>query len=165
MVDIKQLQAMNEAFSQVMKSIFLTPDSSNERNNELTWAQQKILALLDDQGPMKMSDVARQISVTMSNATAIVDKMVRLDLVQREADPNDRRVIRVVASEQGKAVIANCMETQTRCFEQVLKRLSPEKRAKLLASFNTIHELLSELQNQPGEPGTTDSETMATTKV
>lgn len=146
MVDIKQLRLLNDVFSNVMKQIFLTPISSDESQNDVTWAQRKILLLIESCGPQKMSDIARQIAVTMSGATAVVDKMVKSGLVSRELDPGDRRVVLIAASEQGRVVMQDCVRVQERCFEQILDRLTPEKQTELLDNFERIHELLEEIQ-------------------
>lgn len=146
-VNIKALQSLNEVFTRVIHQIFLTPAFSNEAQNEITWAQQKIMILLEENGPMKMSDLARNVSVTMSGATAIVDKMVRADLVKREADPQDRRVIRIDLSSRGRQFIANCMQTQAQCFAEILDHIEPAKQQELLDAFERIHTLLSEIED------------------
>ena len=146
MVDIKQLQALNDVFTSVMKQIFLTPASSDERHNEMTWAQKKILILLEEYGSLKMSEIARQISVTMPSATAIIEKMVKAELVQRETDPHDRRVIRIVLSGRGRELVAECMKMQAEVFTTILERLDADKRTELLAAFERIRLLLGEVQ-------------------
>ncbi len=146
MVDLKQLRSLNDVFTNVMKQIFLTPISSEENQNDVTWAQRKILLLIESCGSQKMSDIARQISVTMSGATAVVDKMVKSGLVTRELDPHDRRVVLVALSDQGRIVMQDCVRMQERCFEAILDRLSAEKQTDLLDSFQRIHELLEEIQ-------------------
>ena len=152
MIDIKLIQSLNDVFTSVMKRIFLTPASSADpAQNEMTWAQKKILVFLDESGPQKMSTVARQICVAMSAATAIVDKMVRADMVVREADPLDRRVIRIALSDKGKQAMQECMHVQARCFEEILERLEPAKRTELLEAFEKIHRLLSEIQTPAGD--------------
>lgn len=148
MVDINQLRSLNDVFTNVMKQIFLTPVSSNEDQNDVTWAQRKILLLIESGGPQKMSEIARQISVTMSGATAVVDKMVKQGLVTREYDPSDRRVVLIALSDEGREVMQNCVDMQERCFEAVMDRLAPEKRDELLSSFKRIHQLLKEIEIQ-----------------
>jgi DNA-binding MarR family transcriptional regulator len=149
MVDIKLLQSLNDVFTNVMKQIFLTPVSScDPEQNDITWTQRKILVFLEEHGAQKMSTIARQICVTMSAATAIVEKMVRAELVVREADPTDRRVIRIDLSQKGKQLLAESMKVQARCFEEILERLEPAKRAELVGAFEQIHRLLSEVQSQ-----------------
>jgi DNA-binding MarR family transcriptional regulator len=151
MVDIRQIQSLNEVFTGVMRQIFLNPESSDPAHNDITWAQKKILFLIESQGPQKMSDIARQINVTMSGATAVVDKMVRASLVTRESDPEDRRVIRIALSPAGRSMMAECASTQARCLEQVLGKLDDAKRTELLESFERIHALLSEIQETTGD--------------
>ena len=146
MVDITQLRSLNDVFTNVMRQIFLTPVSSDENQNEVTWAQRKILLMIENAGPQKMSEIARQISVTMSGATAVVDKMVKTGLVVREFDPNDRRVVLIALSDQGREVMQDCVKMQERCFEAVLDRLSPAKQDELMANFKRIHELLKEIE-------------------
>ncbi len=145
-VDIKQLRSLNDVFSNVMKQIFLTPVSSDEDQNDVTWAQRKILLMIESAGPQKMSEIARQICVTMSGATAVVDKMVKCGLVTREFDPHDRRVVLIALSDKGLRVMHDCVRLQERCFENVLDRLTPDKRAELLSSFERIHDLLREIE-------------------
>lgn len=148
MVDIKLLQSLNDVFTNVMKQIFLTPVSScDPAQNDMTWSQRKILVFLEEHGPQKMSTVARQICVTLSAATAIVDKLVRAELVYREADPTDRRVIRIGLSEKGGELLSESLKVQARCFEDILEKLEPTKRAELVDAFRKIHGLLSEVQS------------------
>src|SRR5690606_21290477 len=91
--------------------------------------------------------IARQISVTMSGATAVVDKMVQAGLVTRELSPSDRRVVLIAISDKGRALMSDCVVRQEKCFESVLDRLSPDKQTELLESFERIHALLKELQD------------------
>lgn len=155
MVDIKQLQALNEVYTRVMGQIFLNPASSEvdaEAFDELTFPQKKVLFCVEMKGPQKMSDLARQAGLTMSGATAVVDKMVRHGLVDREAEPNDRRVIRIVLTDKGREIAGQCQKLQARCFQEILEKLSSSKRDELLSSFQRIHELLAEIEGSSSEP-------------
>jgi DNA-binding MarR family transcriptional regulator len=158
-IDIKQLQSLNDVFTNVMKQIFLSPASSCDvADQEMTVTQKKVLFFLAEQGTQKMSTIARQLGVAMSAATATVDKMVRSELVVREFDPSDRRVIRIALSDKGRQALEAALQAQARCFEEILERLEPHKRTELLQSFTRIHELLSEIQ-LPGAANATPSRT------
>lgn len=161
MVDLKQLRSLNDIFTNVMRQIFLTPVSSDAAQNEITWAHRKILLLVEANGPQKMSDIARQISVTMSGATAVVDKMVQGGLVTRELSPSDRRVVLIALSDRGRSVMRDCIAMQEKCFESVLDRLSPEKQTELLQSFERIYELLKEIQSPEDNGAATITATAA----
>ncbi len=143
-VDIQQLDHLSTVFSKVIGHIYLAP-YSNDTFNEMTGAKKKIMFFLSMHGPQKMSDVARQVSVTMSGATGIVDRLVRAGLVQRENDPSDRRVIRVALSPVGLKTVKEMNKIHERRLEEVMENLEPAKREELIASFERIHELLCEL--------------------
>lgn len=142
--DIQQLEHLSSVFSQVMAHIFLAP-YSNDTFNEMTGAQKKILFFLSVEGPQKMSDLARQISVTMSGATGIVDRLVKAGLVKRENDPNDRRVILIELTPAGSTTVKEIHRMHERRLEEVLENLDAEQRQDLIAAFDRIHQLLTTL--------------------
>lgn len=144
-VDIHQLENLNRLFVQVMSEIFLSPHSS-QACNDLTGAQKKILYHLAMCGPHKMSDIARQVSVSVTGATGVVDRLVKMELVERDHDPSDRRVILIRLTALGQQTFEELQTAHQRRLEEVLGNLEPAKRLELIASFERIHSLLSELR-------------------
>jgi MarR family transcriptional regulator, organic hydroperoxide resistance regulator len=51
-----------------------------------------------------ISELGESVSLEKSTMTGLIDRMVRANLVGREADPADRRVLRVWLTDRGKAV-------------------------------------------------------------
>jgi DNA-binding MarR family transcriptional regulator len=143
-VDIKDVESLSYLFLRVVGKIFLAPYSS-DTCNEMTGAQKRILFYLDLEGPKKMSDVARLVAVTTPAATAVVDKLVKQDLVTREPDTVDRRIIRVALSENGRRTVDELKLIHERRLEDILSRLDADKRAQLIESFERIHEILTEI--------------------
>lgn len=78
----------------------------------LTGAQAKVLALLR-RGPMPMRHIAQTLSCEPSNITGIVDRLENRGFVTREADPHDRRVKLVAATEAGQAASEELRESST----------------------------------------------------
>ena len=62
----------------------------------LTFVQAHALRLLDPENHLPMHDLARRLEADASNVTGLADRLERLGLVERRADPADRRV-RVLA--------------------------------------------------------------------
>jgi DNA-binding MarR family transcriptional regulator len=73
--------------------------------HSLTGAQARVLALLARE-PTPMRQVARQLKCEPSNVTGIVDRLESRGLVERRADPADRRVKVAAATEEGRATAA-----------------------------------------------------------
>lgn len=145
-VDVQEIEALSYLFLRVVGRIFLGP-YGNAEANELTGAQKRILFYLDMDGPKKMSDIARLVAVTMPAATAVVDKLVKADLVTREADTSDRRVIRIALSKHGSSMISELRRLHEKRLREILERLEPEKRVQLLSAFEQMHDVLLHLDS------------------
>ncbi|MGG8406960.1 MarR family winged helix-turn-helix transcriptional regulator [Streptomyces sp. 12297] len=74
----------------------------------LTSTQARVLAQLN--GPLPMRGLAALLVCDASNVTGIVDRLEARDLVRREADPADRRVKNVVATDAGREIIRRVRE-------------------------------------------------------
>ncbi|MFJ8041433.1 MarR family winged helix-turn-helix transcriptional regulator [Kitasatospora sp. NPDC096147] len=95
----------------------------------LTGAQAKVLALLR-RGPMPMRHIAQTLSCEPSNITGIVDRLEGRGFVTREADPQDRRVKLVAATESGDAATEELRESLNFAREP-LAALDEEERTQL----------------------------------
>lgn len=69
---------------------------------DLTMPQLKVVLLLFLNGPMRMSALASGLSVSLATATGVMDRLVERDIVLRESDPKDRRVVLCRLSEKGQ---------------------------------------------------------------
>ncbi|MFC1400148.1 MULTISPECIES: MarR family winged helix-turn-helix transcriptional regulator [Streptacidiphilus] len=95
----------------------------------LTGAQAKVLALLR-RGPMPMRQIAQTLSCEPSNITGIVDRLELRGLVARQADPDDRRIKRVAATEAGRTASEELRESLN--FARApLAALEPTEREQL----------------------------------
>jgi DNA-binding MarR family transcriptional regulator len=95
----------------------------------LTGAQAKVLGLLR-LGPLPMRQIAQTLSCEPSNITGIVDRLEARGLVERQADPGDRRIKRVVATEAGRVASAELRES-LHFAREPLAALDPDERGQL----------------------------------
>ncbi|MDH6125290.1 MarR family transcriptional regulator [Kitasatospora sp. GP82] len=95
----------------------------------LTGAQAKVLALLR-RGPMPMRHIAQTLSCEPSNITGIVDRLENRGFVTRQADPQDRRVKLVAATDSGQDASEELRESLNFAREP-LAALDEEERAQL----------------------------------
>ncbi len=72
---------------------------------DLTMSQLKVVLLLFMTGSVRMSDIASALGVSLATATGVVDRLVERDIVLRESQPEDRRVVLCHLSEKGQKLI------------------------------------------------------------
>jgi DNA-binding MarR family transcriptional regulator len=81
----------------------------------LTTAQLRVLFLVREAPGVTAGELAQKIGVTPPTISGIVDRLVKMDLVRREDDESDRRLVRNLLTEQGNAT-CNRMEQGTEIF-------------------------------------------------
>lgn len=112
-------------FSLSEKFLSATPSDLNQR---------EILAVrnLAKEEQMTMSELARAIKVAHSTATAVVDNLVRKQLVQRMPGPKDRRVVLVRLTDSGKEFYRDHVEAHQRLTTNLISSLTKEEKWKLV---------------------------------
>jgi DNA-binding MarR family transcriptional regulator len=71
------------------------------KSSELSLLQGYALTYLYFKGPIKISDLCEHMMVSPGAASQMVDRLEKLDMVERISDPNDRRVRNVLVLEKG----------------------------------------------------------------
>ena len=72
----------------------------------LSLAQFEVLARLHFDGPMNQNDQAQLLLVTKGNICGLIDRLETAGLVERRADPADRRANRLLLTAKGTALLA-----------------------------------------------------------
>jgi DNA-binding MarR family transcriptional regulator len=104
-------------------------------SSDLTIAQLRVLLVLHTEGALRMSALASILSVALSTATGITDKLVSKGLVSRHADEQDRRLVIIELSETGRRIVNGIWESGRAQIQRLLEGLSDEQlpRAEELA--------------------------------
>ncbi len=87
---------------------------------DMTMSQLKIALLLFINGPLRMSDIASQLEITLPTATSLVDRLVEREHVARENQPDDRRIVLCNLSEKGQKTISRIWESSRKGWSRAL---------------------------------------------
>lgn len=90
------------------------------------------MIMLRTSGRAIMSDFAGALGVPLSTATHTVDRLVKKGLVVRNRSEEDRRVVQVEMSEQGKKIQAALRARHQAMARSWLEPLSPAERQTFL---------------------------------
>ncbi|MGW6172593.1 MarR family winged helix-turn-helix transcriptional regulator [Arthrobacter sp. NPDC055138] len=110
---------------------------------DVTAAQSSVLTTLMDKGKLRMGELAALEGVKMPTATSVVAGLVRIGLVERLADPNDRRRVLVDLTSDGRSQIAALAAERDLEFARLLADLQPEDRNLLAAAAPAMSRLLA----------------------
>ena len=85
-----------------------------------------------------MSDLSQELELPPSSLTGIVDRLVDAGKVRRESDPDDRRVVRVVLTEKGRADRDRHRGMRRRRLGKLLEALDEEELSALRSALELI---------------------------
>jgi DNA-binding MarR family transcriptional regulator len=100
--------------------------------------EMKIVDILGRNGPMIMSEIADRAMLSVSTVTGITDSLVAKSLVQRERSEEDRRVVRVELTEEGKKIYKEALEFRSAIVRGMLGALNKEEQEALMNLFRKI---------------------------
>ena len=98
----------------------------------------KILRLLLENGPMKMSQLASELQLDPKRMTKLVDMLEASGLVERRSEAGDRRAKLVELTERGRERWQPINEGFADIVEGLVDDFTPEERAELLRLVTTL---------------------------
>ena len=96
---------------------------------DMSTPQFKALLLIYEEEGVRMRELARRLGGSFSNATVLVDRLVERSLVERMAEPQDRRVVLVRVTEEGQRLVERLVTSWRTLSPSLLKNLVPEDLA------------------------------------
>lgn len=103
----------------------------------LTVHQLEALVALEG-GPTSMRSLCDRLEISESAGTALVDRLAGSGLVERQDDPDDRRVVRIAASDAARAMVAQYQELKRDRLATVLADLPTDDLATLVRIYESV---------------------------
>ncbi|MSQ22246.1 MAG: MarR family transcriptional regulator [Dehalococcoidia bacterium] len=123
---------------------------------DLTMPQVRVIFLLRQKGPNRMTDLASTLVISFSRATALVDQLVEKELVERWTDPQDRRSVLCALTDKGKELAQRLLMERRSRWEERLAPLSVDELQRVQEAMELVCDALQ--RADPGaEPATTAS--------
>jgi DNA-binding MarR family transcriptional regulator len=104
----------------------------------LTMTQLGVLFLLRQEAGMPAGLLAERLRVTPSTLTRMVDRLVRLNLVRRQEDSDDRRLVRHYLTQEGAQSLEEMARTGRAYLTEILCQLPREKVRRLLEALQDL---------------------------
>ena len=107
---------------------------------DMSTPQLKALLLISEEKGIRMRELAYRLGGSFSNATVLVDRLVDRGLVERMAEPQDRRVVLVRATEDGQHLIEQLATSWRTLSAPLLEALTSEDLATIRKALRVLLE-------------------------
>jgi DNA-binding MarR family transcriptional regulator len=108
------------------------------QHGSLSLVHLHVLMILDADGSLPMRGLAESLDVSQASATGIVDRMEQRGLVERQRDPDDRRVIRVVLDPAGRRLIEGMAAERRGHLARILEELTDDELGGFLRGSRAL---------------------------
>jgi DNA-binding MarR family transcriptional regulator len=117
----------------------------------LTMTQLRVLFMVRAEEGVSAGTLAENLGVTPPTLTRIMDRLVSNRLVRREADENDRRLVRHQLTQEGLRTVEEMERTGRARVNSVLSRLTPEQVKRLVLALRDFNEAAEAVDEPAGE--------------
>ena len=140
----KLLQRIMTSYNDISRSI--NPKGLLKIN--LTTAQIKLLTCFGDKDLHTMTELSTSLAVSMPTMTAMVDRLEAANMVKRERDRVDRRVVQVRLTAAGKKELKKLIHIRKSEMEKILMNLDQKEMETFLGSIELVARLLTKARQQ-----------------
>ncbi|MBE0523778.1 MAG: MarR family transcriptional regulator [Methanosarcinales archaeon] len=125
-----------DVFDQISKFCATEKDLSYGFN----LSKPEILALesIYQKNELIMSQLAKNLDIGFSTATKIIDRLLDKNLVIRESDPGDRRIVKVVLTKKGNQFVILHRNHKKEIFEKILSILTLDEQENFITIMEKI---------------------------
>lgn len=109
----------------------------------LTLPQYKVLSLIKQYQPCKMSDISGLAKVSLASLTSMIDRLEEEETVERILSKEDRRIVILKLTEKGEDFLNKTEESAIDFVENKINGLDVEKQKVIEQSIVYINELFN----------------------
>jgi DNA-binding MarR family transcriptional regulator len=122
--------------------------TGDERKSRTAFGESRfrILSCLVEDGPRTVSQIAESCRVSVPAISRMLNHLEENGLVERRVDTANRRVIRVYATDAGRAARASMIQRFGIAIERVLSPLSNTELTDLVTAFGHLERLMLDEQ-------------------
>lgn len=106
--------------------------------------QMELLEFLASRGPVKMSDLAAELGISLGAVTALADRMARAGMIERQRSTSDRRVILLVLTDHGQRVLEQIAQARNTVMKKYFGKLTAGELSQMEALCRKM--LLQDMQ-------------------
>lgn len=128
-----------------IRKILRRPLEAEVAKGDVTVPQQAVMHVVVANRGINLKDLSREVSLSHSTVSGIVDRLQKRGMVERRPDPADGRITRIYPSPAVDAFVRDRIPLLTQGpLEAALKRATERERAAIAKSIKRLRELLED---------------------
>lgn len=109
-------------------------------DESITMPQFRLLVVLSNRGPLKLTVLAECLDVRPPTATRMIDRLVGAGLVDRQISPVSRREVVLDLTDAGATVVTKVTRQRRREIARIVARMPEGQRTALVNAFEAFRD-------------------------
>lgn len=106
----------------------------------------EIMTVLKEEGTLHVAEIGEKLQIAKAQMTHLIDKLVDLNMVERNTDEADRRTINITLTDKGKTFLEIHENNITNAVREYISCLEDEELEALSHSLRVLRDILLKLQ-------------------
>ncbi len=136
-----RVEEIDMLFQSVLARFFSIP-ARKPASGAVTFAQMRVLWILEMRGSATLGEVARLLGISGSSATELADRLVRGSYVRREQSPLDRRRAVLSLRARGNSMLADFARRRRERFRKLLRLVRNGDVGRMASALRTVNDVL-----------------------
>jgi DNA-binding MarR family transcriptional regulator len=104
------------------------------------------MKLLEETGTLHVAEIGERLQIARPQMTHLIDRLVELEIVERETDTEDRRMLNIRLKDKGKVIIKEAEREVISATRETLACLTDDELRELSVSLKNLKEIFSKLE-------------------
>lgn len=117
---------------------------TREARSDVSRTAASVLKYLQTEGPQRVTALATREHVAQPSMSLLVKRLERRGLVERVADPADRRASRITVTAAGAEILASRAQGRAGWLREQLEILKDDQRERIVEALSSLDALLAE---------------------
>ena len=126
-----------------IEKLYLSEGAKRMHDHDLFYRIGMVLSKSEE--PPPMGEISKALDVPLSTATRIVDGLVENGYAERVNDPDDRRIVRVTLTDDGRMLYGAMYDYVRERINEVLGRLDGDERTQLFTLLRKVADNLDDI--------------------
>jgi DNA-binding MarR family transcriptional regulator len=136
---------MQKAFHKLFKIIDFKKEYQ-QKSSGLNYLQLHTLEKVYEERSMKTLDISKLLNISPSTLIGVLDELEKKELIVRQRQQEDKRVVLVTVTLTGAAVVKKHYDEDKLFLDNLLKKLNEEEKKNLKSLFEKMTDDIVELE-------------------
>jgi len=112
----------------------------------VTQSQILVMRVLNQYGDMKISDISRELDLSNSTVSGIIDRLVEKKIVKRKRSEEDRRIVMISLAEEYRQPVKKQLNAFANKMRRALSTTTEEDLDSIMQGLEKLERILEESQ-------------------